>query len=192
LSTAALNDAAGPDPLANYDVLFTIVNFPGNANATYRSRVAAFFSRGGGVIGVGTGGADFLTGAGQVTGLTAVANSGGGFGYSGIINWSNSGGAGSVVTGAYPSLDTAIVDPPTWFTGIPATMHVDGSLPLAPFLSGLAPFDWAQASGKPVIAHGTNNVGNVRITSFAINPLYRADPEREWPMMGSALYWVDQ
>ena len=25
----------------------------------------------------------------------------------------------------------------------------------------------------------------------ANNPLYRADPEREWPMVGSAAYWVD-
>jgi hypothetical protein len=27
--------------------------------------------------------------------------------------------------------------------------------------------------------------------SFAMNPLYRADPEREWPMLASATYWVD-
>jgi hypothetical protein len=27
---------------------------------------------------------------------------------------------------------------------------------------------------------------------FAMNPLYRADPEREWPMLGSAAYWVDK
>jgi hypothetical protein len=24
-----------------------------------------------------------------------------------------------------------------------------------------------------------------------MNPLYRADPEREWPMLASAVYWVD-
>jgi hypothetical protein len=24
-----------------------------------------------------------------------------------------------------------------------------------------------------------------------MNPLYRADPEREWPMLASATYWVD-
>jgi hypothetical protein len=27
---------------------------------------------------------------------------------------------------------------------------------------------------------------------FAMNPLYRADPEREWPMISSAAYWADQ
>jgi hypothetical protein len=25
-----------------------------------------------------------------------------------------------------------------------------------------------------------------------MNPLYRADPEREWPMLASAAYWADQ
>jgi hypothetical protein len=25
-----------------------------------------------------------------------------------------------------------------------------------------------------------------------VNPLYRADPEREWPMLASAAYWVDK
>jgi len=26
---------------------------------------------------------------------------------------------------------------------------------------------------------------------FAMNPLYRADPEREWAMVGTAAYWAD-
>ena len=30
------------------------------------------------------------------------------------------------------------------------------------------------------------------IGDFAMNPLYRADPEREWPMLASAAYWADQ
>jgi hypothetical protein len=42
-----------------------------------------------------------------------------------------------------------------------------------------------------VIAHGTNTAGTARLTVFAMNPLYRADPEREWPMVGSAAYWAD-
>jgi hypothetical protein len=194
-NAVTLNDAA-TDPLTGYDIVFSPVNWPASPPNPFfpvaRQRVADFVARGGAFISVGTGGAAMLAGTGQVSGLTAVANSGGGFGYSGIINWSNSGGAGSVITGAYPAIDTAIVDPPTWFTSIPATMRADGSLPLAPFLAGLAPFDWAPASGQAVIAHGTNTAGNARITSFAMNPLYRADPEREWPMLGSALYWVDQ
>ena len=30
------------------------------------------------------------------------------------------------------------------------------------------------------------------MTVFAMNPLYRADPEREWPMVGEAAYWSSQ
>jgi hypothetical protein len=205
-STANLN-AASADPLANYDVLFTTgvaFNLGGGvqtfyppdtpANATARSRLAAFFARGGGFIGANAAGANFLRDGGQVTGLTAVAQSGGGAGYSGIINWNNSGGAASVVTGAYRAQDTAIVDPPTWFSSVPSTMTVDGSMPLTGFfLSGLWGLDTRPgAAGSAVIAHGTNTAGTSRLTSFAMNPLYRADPEREWPALASAAYWADQ
>jgi hypothetical protein len=49
----------------------------------------------------------------------------------------------------------------------------------------------ASAPGSAVIAHGTT-VGTARATVFAMNPLYRADPEREWSMVGLAAYWADQ
>jgi Zinc carboxypeptidase len=193
-TVASLNNAS-TDPLPGYDMVFSPSGWPSAANPTARARLTDHFTRGGGFIGVGSGGAGFLTGGGQVPTLTAVANSGDGSGYSGIINWNNSGGAGSVITGAYRASDTAIVDPPTWFTTLPGTMTADGTLPLTGFfLSGLAPFDWtaAGAPGSPVVAHGTNTAGNARLVSFAMNPLYRADPEREWPMLASAAYWADQ
>lgn len=61
------------------------------------------------------------------------------------------------------------------------------------FLSGLWSHDTRPgAAGSAVIAHGTNTARTARITSFAMNPLYRADPEREWPALASAAYWVDQ
>ena len=161
-TVASLNNAA-TDPLPGYDAVFSPSNWPSAANPTARVRLTDHFARGGGFIGVGSGGAGFLTGGGQVTSLTAVANSGGGSGYSGIISWNNSGGAGSVITGAYRASDTAIVDPPTWFPTLPGTMTADGTLPLTGFfLSGLAPFDWtaAGAPGSAVVAHGTNTAGN--------------------------------
>ena len=100
------------------------------------------------------------------------------------------------MVGAYPSRDTAIMDPPTWFTAVPATMPVDGRLPLAGFFAaGLWQLDAgpsASAPGSAVIAHGTNTAGTARLTVFAMNPLYRADPEREWPMVASAAYWADR
>jgi hypothetical protein len=206
ISTANLNSAA-TDPLAAYDVLFTAgvtFNLGGGmmafyppdtpANATARSRLAAFFARGGGFLSANAGGANFLRDGGQLSGLNAIAQSGGGAGYSGIISWTNSGGAASPIVGAYRSQDTAIVDPPTWFSSVPATMTVDGHLPETGFfLSGL----WGLATrpgagGSALIAHGTNTTGTARLATFAMNPLYRADPEREWPMLASAAYWVDQ
>ena len=85
------------------------------------------------------------------------------------------------------------MDPPTWLTGVPAAWTADGSLPLTGFfLSGLWPIDAlsATAPGR-VIAHGMNT-GHGADGDFAMNPAYRADPEREWPMLASAAYWADQ
>jgi len=197
VSTATINTAA-TDPLANYDVIYnTGSNYPGNtpANAQGRARLAAFFANGGGYVGAQTAGANFLTGGAQVTGLTAANR--GGNGRSGIIYWDNTGGPGSIITGAYPARDTAIVDPPTWLTAVPATWSVDGRLPTANFFAaGLWPIAGdagsATAPGAAVIAHGPNTADTARLAVFANNPLYRADPEREWPMLSSAVYWADK
>ena len=137
--------------------------------------------------------ANFLTSGAQVAGLTAATRSGNG--RSGIVYWDNVGGAASPIVGAYPARDTAIVDPPTWFTAVPATLTVDARLPATGFFAaGLWLLD-AQSARRPgaaVIAHGTNAAGTARVTVFAKNPLYRADPEREWPSLAAAAYWVDQ
>ena len=71
-------------------------------------------------------------------------------------------------------------------------MAVDGRLPQSSFLAaGLWPDDAQSVSapGAAVIAHGTNTAGTSRMAVFAMNPLYRAIPEREWPMLASALNW---
>ena len=128
-----------------------------------------------------------------MTGLTAASR--GGSGRSGIIWWDNVGGAASPVVGAYPDRDTAIVDPPTWFTAVPSTMSVDARLPLTGFFAaGLWSLDAqsATAPGAAVIAHGTNTAGTARMVVFAMNPLYRADPEREWPAVATSAYWADR
>ncbi|HET8758875.1 MAG TPA: M14 family zinc carboxypeptidase [Solirubrobacteraceae bacterium] len=197
VSTGTINSAAD-DPLANYDVIYnTGSNYPANTagNATGRARLAAFFANGGGYVGAQSAGANFLSNGAQVTGLTAANR--GGNGRSGIIYWDNTGGAGSIITGAYPARDTAIVDPPTWLTAVPATWSVDGRLPAADFFAaGLWPIAGdagsASAPGAAVIAHGPNSADTARLAVFANNPLYRADPEREWPMLSSAVYWADK
>jgi Zinc carboxypeptidase len=191
--TSALNDPAAANPLQGYDVVFNRTTWP--TGPTAQARLTAFFAAGGGYLGTMTNGASFLTAAGQVTGLTAANR--GGAGRSGIVYWNNSASGTGLITGAYRSQDTAIMDPPTWFTGVPASWTVDGSLPLTGFfLSGLWPIagdlQSATAPGAPVIAHGMNIGGTARMAAFAMNPLYRADPEREWPMISSAALWADQ
>jgi len=193
VSVSELNTADG-DPLAGYDVLFnSAVGYPSAANAVARNRLQAFFANGGGYISGQAAGANFLNGAGQVTGLVTASNSGGGSGYSGIVLWANSGGRDSVITGNYPAADTAIVDPPTWLTGVPGTMTVDARFASGDFfLSGLFPgSESSGAAGSAIIAHGTNTANTARLAVFANNPLYRADPEREWPMVANAAYWAD-
>jgi hypothetical protein len=196
MSTAAIGSAA-TDPLPNYDVIWNTGTYPANnaANATVRARLQSFFAAGGGYIGAGANGASFLNTGALVSGLTAATRSGNG--RSGIVNWNNTGGATSPITGASPARDTAIMDPPTWFTTVPATMTVDGRFPAAAediLASGMWLMDAQSASAPnaPVIAHGTTTSGTARVTTFAMNPLYRADPEREWSMVGLAAYWADK
>jgi hypothetical protein len=182
--------------LPNYDVIWNTGNYPGAGLTTARARLQAFFAAGGGYIGAGLNGANFLTNGSLVSGLTAAAVLTGD-GHSGIVYWDNVGGAASPITGASPSQDTAIMDPPTWFTSVPATMSVDGRFPTDPNAilgSGLWPVEELSPSapGSAVIAHGTTTAGTARATVFAMNPLYRADPEREWSMAGLAAYWADQ
>jgi len=192
LSTPTLNTAAS-DPLANYDLVFNTGAYPSVANPTARARLTAFFAAGGGYIGAGVNGAAFLTTGSQVAGLSAASR--GGLGRSGIVYWNNTAGASSPIVGVYPAQDTAIMDPPTWFTAVPASLTVDGRFPFTNFFAaGLwAPdVQSASAPGAPVMVHGTNTAGTARLSVFAMNPLYRADPEREWPAISSAAYWADQ
>jgi hypothetical protein len=192
VSTTTLNTAS-TDPLASYDVVFNSSSgYPSAANTTARARLTSFFASGGGYLGALSAGAAFLETGGQTSGLTTENRAG--FGRSGIIHWQNTAGSASPVVGAYPASDTAIMDPPTWITGVPASMTVDGRLPPTGFFaSGLwSSTLWGTAPGSPVIAHGTNTAGTARLAVFAMNPLYRADPEREWPMLSSAAYWADQ
>ena len=196
VSTATINSSP-TDPLVNYDVVWNTGNWPGATQPTARTRLTAFFAAGGGYMGSGVNGANFLNAGAQTSGLTVATSDPVQefLGESGIIRWLNE-GADSPITGAYPAEDTAIVDPPIWFSAVPASLSVDARLPLTNFfLSGMwhrnEP-DSASAPGSPFIVHGMNTAGTARIVSFAMNPLYRADPEREWPLVGAGAYWADQ
>lgn len=199
-ASGALNNPAGPNPLDDYDVVFNTAGWPGATSATARARLDAFFDAGGGYIGAGANGANFLSAvnSGQLPGLTPVSAIPTGVGQSGIFHWTNTGGLDSVIVGTYPEQDTLIMDPPTWFTAVPAEAAIDGRLlgdTTSTFASGL----WLlprpiEAADAPIAVHAESSAADssARITAFAMNPLYRADPEREWPMVGEAAYWSSQ
>jgi Zinc carboxypeptidase len=195
---APLNDPAGPNPLDDYDVVFNTSGWPDEDSATARERLDAFFDAGGGYIGAGSSGADFLSAenSGQLPGLTPGSSAG--VGQSGIFHWTNTGGVDSVIVGTFPEQDTLIMDPPTWFTAVPAGVTIDGRLlgdTTSTFASGLWLFPRpAEAANAAIAVHGESTApdSSARITAFAMNPLYRADPEREWPMVGTAAYWASQ
>ena len=195
MSTAALNSAPA-DPLPGYDLIWNAGAYPSAANPVARQRLQAFFGAGGGYLGAGVNGANFLTAGSLVGGLTAASRSGNG--RSAIVNWINSSGPGGQITGAYPAQDTAIMDPPTWLTAVPSAWAVDGRLPGLPWSNLVAAGFWAQdaqsatAPGSAVIVHGLSSAGTSRMVVFAMNPLYRADPEREWAMVATAAYWADR
>ncbi|MGH3023924.1 MAG: M14 family zinc carboxypeptidase [Gaiellaceae bacterium] len=191
-------DNAPTDPLAGYDILWNTSDWPDADEPTAAMRLTAFLAAGGGYIGSGVNGAEFLVDGGQTSGLVvedSVPPGDDNVGESGIIRWLNE-GADSPIAGAYPPEDTAIVDPPIWFSAVPASFSVDARLPLTDILlSGMWHSDEpdsAGAPGSPFVVHGLNDAGTARIVDFAMSPLYRADPEREWPMVGTAAYWADQ
>ena len=64
------------DPLAGYDVVWNTGNYPSTAQTTARARFQAFFAAGGGYIGTGTGGANFLTTGALTSGLTVATSVG--------------------------------------------------------------------------------------------------------------------
>ena len=42
------------------------------------------------------------------------------------------------------------------------------------------------------LRHGTKTADIAGVIAFAMNPLYRADPEREWPAVATSAYWADR
>ena len=128
-----------------------------------------------------------------VTGLTAASRTGNG--RSGIVQWNNLGGVNSPIVGSFPAQDTAIMDPPTWFTAIPATMSVDGRLPLAGFFLGrpLGPRR-AVGVGAGVGRDRARHVDSrdARLAVFGDEPALPGRSGAGVDDAGSAAYWADK
>ncbi len=71
-----------------------------------------------------------------------------------------------------PARDSAIVDPPTWLSAVPATFAIDARLPASGFFgAGMWPSStWGTAPGSAIIAHGSNTANTARLAVFANNP----------------------
>ena len=136
ISTASINSAP-TDPLVNYDVVWNTGNWPGATQPTARARLTAFFAAGGGYLGSGTGRGELPhRRRSRRAGLT-VGTSGGQ-----RARAESSAGSTRAPTARsqahIPAEDTAIVDPPSWFSAVPASYSVDARLPLTDFfLAGM-------------------------------------------------------
>ncbi len=186
---------APTDPLLGYDVIYnTGQNYPAAANATARTRLQAFFARGGGYIGTGGGSAanqnnfSFLTGASLVDAFVQSTDTADG----GIALWRNSAGSASPITGGYPVIDSLFLPQNvSWFSSIPTGAVVDGRYlnnTGSMFLAGLWLDRNAAAGNAPVIVHGTTTAGS-RYMGLATNWFSRQDAEREWTLIGQAALW---
>ena len=189
----------------SYELAVSGLAASGGGTVTYtgaRDRLAAFFADGGGYIGTSVSGTNFafLTNGGLTTGTftQGSANAGGG-----IARWTNTGGAASPVTGAYPANDFwYLPSNVTYFSALPAGAVIDGRYPNGASASPTGPTElfvaglWrardsapaTAAVGAPIVVHG-NTTAASRYIGFATNPFSRGDFERSWPLIATAALW---
>jgi hypothetical protein len=182
---------AAADPLEGFDVIYNAgQNYP--TNATARTRLRAFFQRGGGYIGTSQSENNFtfLNRARPALfrgNLTQGSDDAGG----GIARWNNVGTSGPL-TGGFPETDNLYLPSNvTWFSRVPSGASVNGRyLPgvNSMFVAGLWRDRDRKAPNSPMIVHGTTTVDS-RYLGLATNPFSRGDAEREWPLIGQAALW---
>jgi Ca2+-binding RTX toxin-like protein len=186
---------APTDPLLNYDVIYNAGQaYPAATNNIARSRLNAFFARGGGYLATSqsTNNFSFLTGAAPPLVMGSFTQ-GSQTAYGGIAVWANSGGAASPLTGGFPAQDYLYLPQnTTYFTATPTGSTVDGrylsnmaSSPSPGYVAGLWNNRDAAANNAPVIVHGTTTANSCYM-GLATNPFSRVDAEREWMLIGQA------
>jgi hypothetical protein len=184
---------ASTDPLENFDVIYNAgQNYPSAANPVARTRLRAFFERGGGYIATSQSAQNFafLNNAqpaliqGPLTHTTDDAAGG-------IARWNNVGASGPL-TGGFSATDNLYLPSlVNWFSATPAGSVVDGrylGTVDTMFVAGLWRDRDPSAAGSPMIVHGTTTA-NSRYLGLATNPFSRGDAEREWPLIGQAAFW---
>ncbi|HEX5541935.1 MAG TPA: peptidase, partial [Micromonospora sp.] len=159
-----------------------------NLSADNRAALDAFLARGGGVVGLGTAGANFSTAASL---LTVTATAGPGLA-SGVVNIANSGGP--VTGGAIPH---SFIYRPVWFTNLGAGVTVEQSYAADPLLAGWWATNTAGTNGPAAAANqasivrGTTPAGN-GVVLFGTAPTFRMHPKGLQPQLGRAVLWAAQ
>ncbi|QDQ11366.1 M14 family zinc carboxypeptidase [Streptomyces spectabilis] len=177
VSTDALN--SGFD-WGRTDVLFVSAGLDHRKlNGEAKSRLAAFFARGGGLVGRGAGGAALNSAAGLLP-VTAVEGNGDA---NGVVRVRDARGAAGF----------GFVYAPVWFTGLGDGVRVEESYGSGnPLVSG----HWRPADGGrggPSDAAGQASVvsgdaGTSRVALFGTEPLFRAHPKGEYAQVARALF----
>lgn len=173
-----------------------------DVNAVAKSRLAKFFSDGGGYIATSTSttGFSFLSGASLINGTLAQNSTSGQSAFGGIAVWDNIGGADSPVTGPYPSTDTMFLPSTiTYFATLPTdNVVVDAKYtptfatvgPANGFVAGMWLDRDPATNSAPVLVRGTTKADS-RYMAYSTNPFSRYDAEREWPLVVQSAMWSD-
>ena len=152
----------------------------------HRAALDAFLARGGGVVGLGTAGANVSNAAGLLP-VTATAGASLASGVANIVN------AGGPVTGG--AIPHSFIAQPVWFTGLGTGVVVEQSYADDPLLAGW----WASneagtngqaaAAGQASIVRGVVPAGAGTVL-FGTNPTYRLHPKGLQPQLGRAILWA--
>ncbi|MBW8171958.1 DUF2817 domain-containing protein [Ornithinimicrobium sp. Arc0846-15] len=149
-----------------------------------------FLADGGGLIAQGEIGADFNQ---QIDGLDATAEPGPAHA-NGIVNVTST--VGPIATRATAQ---TFVYGPVWFTDLGSDVTVDQRLSSNPLLSGHWRAAGADASGptdargQALVVHGVDQSGatsGAPIVIFGSDPLFRAHPQGQFPLVGAAIAWT--
>jgi zinc carboxypeptidase len=152
----------------------------------HRAALDAFLARGGGVVGLGTAGANFSNAASLLS-VTATAGPSLASGVANIVNH-----GGPVTDGA---IAHAFINQPVWFTGLPAGAQVEQSYADDPLLAGWWRPSAAGNNGQPAaaghasIVRGLTPDGN-GLVLFGTNPTFRLHPKGLQPQLGRAVLWT--
>ena len=185
-ATRAVTAATLADTLTDeVDVLLVAGNLSvANLTTANRAALDAFLARGGGVVGLGTAGANF----GNATSLLSVTATAGPSLASGVANVVNRGGPVTADASPY-----AFISQPVWFTNLGAGVSVEQSYAADPLLAGW----WATtgANGQGAAANQasvvrTVSAGGNPVVLFGTNPTFRLHPKGLQPQLGRALLWA--